>query len=128
MNTIFIWKSHLWYVSLGFQDRELVDLKITCPNQSNVPGYSTTPLPLTTVTATVTATTVATTTTNASEGSDPRSTADFATVTQTTPATNTTITSEGSDSGIADELGDEKSSGDTILMFLRSLCLRLSIT
>ena len=97
MNTIFIWKSQPWYLCSGFQGEEPVDLKITCPNQSNVPGYSTTLLPLTTVTATVTAAATATTTTIKS------------------------------DSGSAADLGDEKTLGDTILIFLSFLCLKLFI-
>ena len=92
MNTFFTWKSQPWYLRLGFQGEEPVDLKIACPDQSAVPGYSTVPLPVTTVTATVTRTVAV------------------------------TIKSEGSDLGFASDTGDEKSSGDTILKFLVFSC------
>ena len=72
----FFWKNQSRYLCLGFQGQEPVDLKITCPEQSIVLGYSTTPLPLTTATATVTATTAVRTTTNKSEESDSRFAAD----------------------------------------------------
>ena len=72
MNTDFIWKSHLWYLCLGFQDEEPVDLKITCPDQSTVPGYSTTLLPPRTATATITSrtTTVKSAGSNTGVGAD----------------------------------------------------------
>ena len=116
MNTFFTLKSQPWYLVLGFQVEEPVDLKITCPDQSTVPGYSTTLLPFTTVPAPVARTV---TVTIKSKGSD----LGFA----RTAVTTTTIKSEESNSGLATDLGDEKSSGDTVLMFFRFPYLRLSI-
>ena len=102
INTIFIWKS----LFLGFQGEEPVDLKITCPDQLALPGYSTIPLPSTTATSAITTSTIN------SEGSESR----FATSTVTT-----------TDSGFAADLGDEKASGDANFNALEFSYQRLSI-
>ena len=108
MNTNFIWKSHPRYLYLGFQGEEAVQLKITCPDQSNVSGYSTTLPPSRTVTAIVTATT----TTVVSEGSD----SGLATTVATT-----TVNSARSSIGVTTNLGDEKALGETFMIFRVSL-------
>ena len=114
----FIWKNQAWHLCLGFQGEKPIDLKITCPDQSTVPGYSTTPPP-STVSATVIATTAETTMTTKSQGSD----SEIA----TRVATTTTMKSEGSNSGLATDSGDEKGLGEIILMFLSFPCLRFCI-
>ena len=103
---------------LGFRGEEPVDLKITCPEQSTVPGYSKTPLPLTTVTTTGTATTVTTTTIKSEELDSGAATVVVTTV---------TIKSNGSNLGFAADLGDKKALGDTILILLSFPCLRLAM-